>query len=84
VWFDVMCTGVWRLLTCRYSKRTNQMVLMLCVSTKGVEAALWAAAEAELTAMLQGLTNADVSTSSGADGGASGHFVRGLCVQVVI
>jgi hypothetical protein len=34
-------TGVWRLLTVRYSERTNQLILMLCVSLKGVDEDLW-------------------------------------------
>lgn len=68
-------------MTCRYSKRTNQMVLMLCVSIKGIAEKQWTLMEEELTTMLQGLTNADID-NDGVQGGSNGHFVRGLCVQV--
>jgi tRNA/tmRNA/rRNA uracil-C5-methylase (TrmA/RlmC/RlmD family) len=35
--------GVWRNLTLRYSRRTKQMALMLCVQLEGVDDAIWQA-----------------------------------------
>jgi hypothetical protein len=48
-------TGVWRLLTVRYSKRTQQMIVMLCVSLKAVEAEAWAQELALLTECIRGI-----------------------------
>jgi tRNA/tmRNA/rRNA uracil-C5-methylase (TrmA/RlmC/RlmD family) len=45
--------GVWRNLTLRYSRRTRQMVLMLCVQLEGVDGALWQAELDRLAGVLQ-------------------------------
>ena len=63
-------SGVWRLLTCRFSERNNQMVAMLCVSLKNVPEDVWATEELRLKEMVANLTTGD------------NKLVTGLCVQV--
>lgn len=61
--------GVWRLLTLRYSARTNQLVILLCISLKDVSPELWAEESEKLVNMVQNIHFGDVA-------------VTGLCVQV--
>lgn len=63
--------GVWRLLTCRYSRRTNQMVVMLCVCLRGISVEAWSTAETAITSMLSSLCWQEGQP-----------FVHGFCVQV--
>jgi hypothetical protein len=55
--------GVWRLLTVRYSERTNQLILMLCVSLKGVDEEIW---RQEKQALVEILSQATIYPSSSA------------------
>mmetsp|Transcript_15241 Transcript_15241/g.15993 ORF Transcript_15241/g.15993 Transcript_15241/m.15993 type:complete len:575 (-) Transcript_15241:9-1733(-) len=57
-------SGVWRLLTVRYSERTNQMILMLCVSLKGVSQELWSQEKQILVEKLSSLKLYKSNTSS--------------------
>lgn len=49
-------SGVWRLLTVRYSERTNEMILMLCVSLKGISDEIWSNEKQILVEKLSKLT----------------------------
>ena len=46
---------MWRNLTCRYSKRTQELVLLLCVQLAGVNPSVWEQELARLTALLTAL-----------------------------
>ena len=47
--------GVWRLLTVRYSKRTKQMMVMLCVSLKAVDTSVWTGEMEKFTTFIRSI-----------------------------
>ena len=52
-WLILIFSGVWRNLMCRYSKRTKQLVLMLCVQLTGIDDSVWRAELHRLCEVLQ-------------------------------
>ena len=68
-YYHYLVPGVWRLLTLRYSARTNQLVILLCISLKDVSPDLWETESEKLVNMVKNIPCGDVEVS-------------GLCVQV--
>jgi tRNA (uracil-5-)-methyltransferase len=58
--------GVWRLCTIRYSRRTNDLHVLLCVALVGIEPQLWATEVKRLSIALQALKR-DITTDMGDD-----------------
>jgi tRNA/tmRNA/rRNA uracil-C5-methylase (TrmA/RlmC/RlmD family) len=70
--------GVWRLLTVRYSERTNQMILMLCVSLKGIAEDLWSQ---EKQTLIEKISQAVIYPTSSVSAEAVPVVIRGFQLQ---
>lgn len=85
-------TGVWRLLTVRYSKRTGQMLLMVCVSLKAVDDESWSKELKKFTDCIQNIKHTaaldnednqeDIHEESCDLNLNENPLVSGLCYQV--
>lgn len=71
--------GVWRLLTVRYSERTHEMILMLCVSLKGVSTELWSN---EQQILVEKLTNLKLNAVE--NGEIVPITLKGFQLQVIL
>jgi tRNA (uracil-5-)-methyltransferase len=76
--------GVWRLCTIRYSRRTRDLHVLLCVKLADVDADVWAGEVARLATALEPLRR-DAATDAGddADDAMYGVGVDGLGTQLV-
>ena len=76
--------GVWRLCTIRYSRRTRDLHVLLCVKLADVDADMWAREVARLAAVLE-LLRRDATTDVGddADDAMYGVGVDGLGTHLV-
>lgn len=70
---------MWRLLTVRYSERTHEMILMLCVSLKGVSTELWSN---EQQILVEKLTNLKLNAVE--NGEIVPITLKGFQLQVIL
>ena len=90
--YQLHCSGVWRLLTVRYSKRTGQMLLMVCVSLKAVDDEFWSKELKKFTDCIQNIKHTaaldnednqeDIHEESCDLNLNENPLVSGLCYQV--
>lgn len=59
--------GVWRQLTLRYGKKSNELSLLLCVSIRSIEMSAWVAELKRLTRLLMSLPHWKVSVATNMD-----------------
>lgn len=83
-----MLQGVWRLLTCRYSKRSGEMSVMLCVSLEHVLSDVWKEVESKLVSAMSSLrrySNVDdeIAPHTVHLGDGLTPLITGFCLQVL-
>jgi hypothetical protein len=74
-------SGVWRLLTVRYSERTNQMILMLCVSLKGIDEETWVQ---EKQTLIEKLSQASIFPTSSVTPESVPVIIKGFQLQATL